>query len=433
MLRPPSPRALWLAALASFGCSEVAQVLDAKALGGQAGSGVTTGGSAGLGGSSSGGQKAMPAGAAGEGGQSTPDPQPELGLSLSAGQVHACLAKAGLVYCWGDNRDGQLGGGDTLEHPAPVLVKGAANIVQVAAGERHTCVLDAEGAVSCFGSNLQGQLGQATNVGSASSPLLVTLPGPAAYLDVSYLHSCAILTSGKLYCWGENVETQLGQGDAPDENQSTPVSVTDFSDFVSVACGQGHTLALRESGELYGWGRNTTGQIGLGDGMPNRIRVPTLITGATPLASLDAGQDSACGLAKDGSAWCWGSGIEQHLGTFSEDTVLTPRAVAGVPTLTSISLDTFHTCALDEQARLWCFGRAIEGQLGLGDNRSVQPEPAEVPAPSGDGWLAVSAGRFFTCGVTTDERVYCAGENGAGELGTGDTERRNLFTEARLP
>jgi alpha-tubulin suppressor-like RCC1 family protein len=261
----------------------------------------------------------------------------------------------------------------------------------------------------------------------------VPLPGPAKLLDVNYLHSCAVLQSGQLYCWGENVETQLGQGDAPDENQSSPVRVADFTDVLAVSCGQGHTLALRASGDVYGWGRNTTGQVGLGEGTPERIRVPTLVNGASSVTKLDAGQDSACALRENGELLCWGSGLDQHLGNQMEGTVFTPLLIAGVPPFESLSLDTFHTCAIDRQSRLWCWGRAIEGQLGLGDNRRLQAEPIEVPSPSAGAWHSVAVGRFFTCGLTSDERVWCSGSNTEHQLATPDTERRNVFTEVILP
>jgi alpha-tubulin suppressor-like RCC1 family protein len=418
---------------AAFGCHEVAEVLSARGAGGGQPGPVPEGGRAGLGTAGQGSSGLAPVAGQADGGE-PPILRPELGISLSAGQSHTCLAKAGLVYCWGENRDGQLGAGDAAEHTSAVRVSGSERVVQVSVGERHSCWLDSDGAVSCVGSNAQGQLGQGDDVISSATPVPVVLPGRVTRIDVNYLHSCAVLASGELYCWGANVETQLGQGDAPDENQSTPLRVGDFTDVAGVSCGQGHTLAWREGGELYAWGRNTTGQVGIGDGTPARIRVPTLVAGPSRVTLVDAGQDSACALSDGGALFCWGSGIEQHLGTGTDATVFTPLQVQGVPVLRSVSTDTFHTCALDEQSRLLCWGRAIEGQLGIGDTPSVQSEPVEVPSPSPNAaWLTISAGRFFTCGVTTDERIWCTGANSQHELGTPDTMRRSVFVEVSLP
>ncbi len=429
MPRPSLPLCFVAAALATLSCRDVVEVLDERPAASAAGA------SAGEGAHGPGGATATDGGARSDAGESSgPPPQPGLGISLSAGQTHACVAKAGLVYCWGDNRDGQLGAGDTSVHTAPVRARGAANVLQVSVGSRHSCWLDADGDVRCAGSNAQGQLAQAADVPALATAGVVPLPGPAKQLDVSYQHGCAILRSGELYCWGENVETQLGQGDAPDENQRAPVRVTSFSDFVEVRCGQGHTLALRESGDVLGWGRNSAGQIGLGDSSPVRVREPTPIAAAAGANSLDAGQDSACVLTAGGELLCWGDAIDQHLGNGVEGPVLTPTLVSGLTPLSRVSLDTFHTCGLDAAGRAYCWGRAIEGQLGLGDNRRLQAEPIEVPAPGeGGAWKALSVGRFFTCGVTLDDRLWCSGDNSDRELGTADTERRNRFTEVTLP
>lgn len=216
-------------------CSTVAEVLTAPARDGSPG----TSGSAGKvsvpseSGASGASNVRNDVGGTGAGGVPS-----ALGLSLSAGPTHSCVARTGLVYCWGNNRDGQLGVGDTAPHLTPVLTLSSGNVVQVAVGDAHSCWLDADGGVSCFGRNNLGQLGQG-DITSSSVPRPVALPGPAASVDVSYGHSCAVLRSGELYCWGENTETQLGQGDAPDQNQPTPVRVGDFANTLQLAAGKG--------------------------------------------------------------------------------------------------------------------------------------------------------------------------------------------------
>lgn len=354
-------------------------------------------------------------------------PDPTLADSLSAGQVHACLARAGLVYCWGDNTDGQLGTGDKTRQLVPVLVPGSEGVVQVAAGGQHTCFLTRDGVVSCFGSNALGQLGHVAPA-EQLSPAVVALPARATSIDAAYGHTCAVLETHELYCWGENVETQLGQGDAPDENHPDPVQVMLPDPVLGVACGQGHTLAFTANA-VYAWGRNTAGQCGLGEGQPTRVRVPTAVALAG-VQSLDAGQDSACAVMTDGALQCWGASTDQHLGNASDATLWSPQAVAAGSTWAQLTLETFHTCSIDGEQQLYCWGRSIEGQLGLGNNDRLTPAPTLVP---GGPWRAASAGRFFTCAISTDARIWCAGANAEGELGLGDTDRRNVFTEVMLP
>jgi alpha-tubulin suppressor-like RCC1 family protein len=303
------------------------------------------------------------------------------------------------------------------------------NVVQVSVGAAHSCWRDVAGNVSCFGDNSLGQLG--VDAPSSPVPAAVTLPAKATFVDVNYGHSCAVLETGELYCWGENIETQLGQGDAPDMNRSAPVRVGTFTNVARVGCGQGHTVALLESGELYSWGRNSSGEAGLGEGLPDRIRVPTLIPIDDTFRQLDAGQDSTCALDEAGKIFCWGDGEGLHLGNGSLDTAWSPLALNAVERFTQVATETFHSCAIDQQSVLRCWGRGYEGQLGLGDNRESQATPEAVKGS--ESWLEVSAGRFHTCAATRDQRVLCSGDNELGQLGQRDTSDRNVLVGVPLP
>lgn len=395
-----------LVGLVLCGCHEVVEVLAVEGM---------------VGGSSGGGGE--------QGGVEVPVPDGSLAVSLSAGQSHTCVARGGIVFCWGDNRDGQLGLGDTQPRLFPAAIPSVSRIVQVTAGENHTCALDDAGEVFCFGSDAQGQLGRPQS-SNPLVPMAVALPGPALGIDASYDHSCATLRSGELYCWGSNVETQLGQGDAPDENHVEPIRVPDLAGIVAVGCGQGHTVAMRSDGRLFTWGRNTSGQPGLGEGLPVRVRVPSEVPSLAEFQSLDVGQDSACAISSGGQLFCWGAGVDQHLGTQSDATVWTPTGVAVGQVWTSVSTDSFHSCGVNSEARLFCWGRGIEGQLGFGAFETPRAIPAQVGTAQ---WQTVSVGRFHTCAVGVDEKVWCSGSNGNGELGIGDTVDRDTLTEVTLP
>src|ERR1051325_1623078 len=135
-------------------------------------------------------------------------------VPLSSGSGHTCaITAAGGVACWGRNTTGELGDGTTNDRNVPVAVSGlAANVVAVAAGYDHTCALTAVGAVKCWGSNWFGQLGDGTTSDS-SVPIDVSglSTGVTAIAAGSY-HTCAIMTTGALKCWGNNWFGQLGNG-----------------------------------------------------------------------------------------------------------------------------------------------------------------------------------------------------------------------------
>jgi alpha-tubulin suppressor-like RCC1 family protein len=348
--------------------------------------------------------------------------------NLDAGTGHSCVTLRGVLYCWGDNTRGQLGLGDTTSREQPTRVGLLGDWAAVAAGGTHSCALRSDGSVYCFGANDIGQLGI---VGLAQSlePAKVTLPSAVTVIVTEVNHVCVITTDDALVCWGENIEGEIGQGDAPPfVSQFAPIEVGTDHDWIAVDTGQGDTCGLRGAGDLYCWGRNSSSQLGLGDGGPEQTRTPTRVGDAT-YSHIHAGQDHTCGIRTDGSLYCWGLNQSGNLGTGDRVAHSSPIQIGDKLDWTEISLDTFHTCAIDSAQHLFCWGRNVEGQLGVGDNDD-RLSPALV---SGEGFVGVAVGRFHTCALKADDSVWCAGANDTGQLGLGDTDRRNAFTELTFP
>jgi alpha-tubulin suppressor-like RCC1 family protein len=210
-------------------------------------------------------------------------------VKLGVDGAHGCAIMAsGGLRCWGRGDSGQLGYGSTAhigdnEDPAvageldlipPGLPEGT-TIVDVGVGVVHSCVLLSSGDVLCWGASLAGQLGQATNAawgnqaGETPSKLApIQLGGPAVALAVGYFHSCAILDGGDVRCWGSADSGQLGNGD------ELPVGLIDVPtdrDPVqlggparSIAAGAAHTCAVLEGERVICWGSNQFGQLGYG-------------------------------------------------------------------------------------------------------------------------------------------------------------------------
>lgn len=135
---------------------------------------------------------------------------------LACGKSHSCAAlDDGTVWCWGANLAGQLGDGTTEVKLTPVQVTslGTADVVQVAAGRAHTCARTSAGAVSCWGENDRGQLGNADpGIASAIAQDVEGLMGTATHLAAGHDHSCAVLDTGAIMCWGLNTSGELGDG-----------------------------------------------------------------------------------------------------------------------------------------------------------------------------------------------------------------------------
>jgi alpha-tubulin suppressor-like RCC1 family protein len=127
----------------------------------------------------------------------------------------------GTLWCWGDNKEGQLGIGTNAASTTPVQVfAGAAKWTTVSAGQSHTCALQADGTLWCWGRNANGQLGTGSNLASAAPVALMGLPATWVAVTAGGEHTCAVAGDGTLWCWGLNVKGQLGLGSAG--SQVTP-------------------------------------------------------------------------------------------------------------------------------------------------------------------------------------------------------------------
>jgi alpha-tubulin suppressor-like RCC1 family protein len=414
-----------LLAIAQGACREVVEVLSAVGgAGGQSSSAVGAGGTnddpRGTG-----GEQANNGGESASGGAR---PIPMLGISVDAGDGHGCATRYGALYCWGKGSDGRLGLGDTEDRESPTRVGTEGDWLSVATGVAHTCALKIDGSVWCFGSNSVGQLGQGTT-DSSSLPLRVPLSGNVAHLSSGANTACVVFESGALYCWGRNWEGNIGLNDThPGLDQLSPVRSGTFDDWRLTGTGDGHTCGVRGIGLLYGWGRNTAANLGLGQIDDQQRRSATRIGDGDDWLSVVSGQDSSCGLRVGGNLYCWGGNAFGNLGLGDREQRLEPTQVVPGRAWTRVAVDTFHACGIDAEDQLYCWGRGIEGQLGTADNdERLDPELI------GAGYAQVAVGRMFTCAVTLQDEIACTGENAVGQLGLPGNLRRNEFTTLSFP
>ena len=147
-------------------------------------------------------------------------------------------------------------------------------------------------------------------------------------------------------------------------------------------------------------------------------------TGAFPFVTLAGGHAHTCGLAFDGSAYCWGVNIHGELGTGDTLASATPRKVAGAHTFTALAAGEETTCAIAPTKETYCWGGNTSGELGAGIPAPKSPDP--VLLAGGLAFTAVSVGSGHACGVTVDSLAFCWGDNHAGNLGNGDTVASNV-------
>jgi alpha-tubulin suppressor-like RCC1 family protein len=369
-------------------------------------------------------------------------------IDVAAGGNHTCaLLEGGGVRCWGDSSFGQLGYADTEttgddESPAarPELdLRG--EVVQLVAGDRHTCALLRGGTVRCWGDGAGGRLGYGNtyNIGDNETPGMVrTVPvgGPVASLAAGGAHTCAVLVDGGLRCWGRATEGQLGFGNTRTIGANdTPAIAGDVpigEKVVGVSAGKDHTCAVLRGGALRCWGNGANGRLGnrgvdtLGDD-ERAVEVGDVDVGG-PVADVAAGGTHTCALLESGAVRCWGMARLGQLGypvfnQIGDDDF--PTRVSAVD-LGGAAYDVVagadHTCALLGGGRVRCWGWGAWGRLGYGNTASVGDDEAPAVAgdvPVGGPARALSAGDHHTCALLESGAVRCWGFGNHGRLGYG--------------
>ncbi|MEZ4681267.1 MAG: hypothetical protein R2932_44340 [Caldilineaceae bacterium] len=345
------------------------------------------------------------------------------------------MAIDGDVHCWGSSSRGQLGTGTLASSRTPARVAGlGTDSLAIAAGEEHSCAILTTGAIRCWGSNRDRQLGEGSP-GLYSVPQLlipnrtIGAPPPVGSTPLDDIpvvalgryHTCLITPAGGVQCWGRNSDGQLGNGS--EVPSSTPTNVTGLaSGVLTVALGAEHSCALHQSGVAFCWGSNQYGQ--LGDGSTEQQSTPVAVTGASFRGSvLVAGANHTCALLilNGGTVQCWGQNDMGQLGNGTTTNSTTPTNVSGISNATALQAGLAHTCALVANA-VKCWGANESGQLGDG-TQTKSSTPVTVKGLPAGTIRGLTTGDRHSC-ANVDNAVYCWGDNGDGQLGDGSTENR---------
>ena len=285
------------------------------------------------------------------------------------------------------------GGEDEDALAANIEVPECGAMRQIAAGQRHTLFLNADGLVYAGGHNTFGQLGFPGDANvSMPRPIPAFAQRPVAAVACGQHHSLALTDWGDVYAWGRGSEGQTGSGHF--ETVPVPRYVHGLKGKLvdSIACGYMCSMAVTQQGQLYTWGDDTTGQLGLGPKAGRRCS-PQLVV-------LDA---AAFGLACDGATWIVGA-----------------------------SGGWGHTCAVTSAGLVWSWGFGGRGQLGLGDYETRSTPAAVKGELVGVHVQRITCGAYFTVALTFDGRVYVWGSGSHFRLGLGDDQDRCMPTLATV-
>ena len=321
--------------------------------------------------------------------------------------VSLCLAAAACRYGF-DDQARLDGGGDTVAG-GDATAPGAPRL---ALAWQQTCAL-VGGAVYCTGFNQYGQLGDGTTTDRATMAPVTGLTDAVSLATSSTSHhQCALRATGEIACWGRNSSGELGDGTSTDS--SLPVTVAGLADATRLAVGRIHSCAVRATGELVCWGDNANGQ--LGDGTKTNSGAP-VSTGITDAVEVAAGLASTCARRATGEVLCWGANNFGQTGTgLGNQDVLTPTTT-GITDAIGIGVGLQYGCAVRTTGAVACWGHNDGWQLGTGSPSSANVAVGVSGIDDADGEL--TTGGWVACVHRAAGGYQCWGWNSSGQIGNG--------------
>ncbi len=377
---------------------------------------------------------------------------------LSLGRDHACGVISGRLSCWGYNGFFHLGTGDQVNRMQPTYVRNIGDLVNsgkvtdVSVGKDVSCAV-VDGALYCWGRNSEGQMAEGVTTGYGQTPTTIDgLETGVTRVSVGMLSICAIKNEA-LYCWGYETQGNLRNGNhgnlgngnqgskntigSPVENMGSGVLDVATGGYFNGSDYYGHTCAIKRvnnSGQLYCWGYNGNGQLGIGSATTANYadqitpqQVPGLDSNVTQV-SVDGVHTCA---VQNGAAKCWGYNAYGQLGINSTTNPNNrgysyPQVVQGLSTGTkSIAVGEMHTCAIHNDT-VKCWGNNDQFQLGIGGT-STNPQVAPVTLEGFIGITELSADFKNTCAIQKINGVtknFCWGHNEYRKIGNNSTTSR---------
>ena len=355
------------------------------------------------------------------------------------------LKSDGTLWSWGDNQLGQLGDGTTTGRNVPSAVSGIGmGVEEIAAGGEHAAILKSDGTILAWGANGFGQLGDGSTANSY-------LPTPVNWVHLRVLDSRpqpdAIIVPGQ-----QTIEITFDQPISAGPQYGLIVVTANQDSIETDAEIDGSKLKLTPKRMLQ---PQSAYQVTLPTGalqsaagnIVNQTYHYSFYTGVAPQQAqknrISAGYSYTATLLGDGTVWGWGKNTHGQLGNgvnTDSTSPVTAKGVGGAGILSdivSISAGGSHTAALKSDGTVVSWGYNYSGQLGDGGSPFSKSTPVRVKDSTGTGYLSevtsISAGYNFTVALKADGTVWSWGFNKNGQLGDGTNEDRNLPVQVKSP
>jgi len=262
--------------------------------------------------------------------------------------------------------------------------------------------------IIAWGRNVNGQVGDDSSVTPYSSPVIVvgdvfnrSIVDVSASLDSDGANgtSMALTFGGQIYAWGLNDHGQLGLGDVTARSSATLISYD--KKFIAVQSNQS-SYAIDDKGDMYAWGLNTSGQLGVNDTTPRST--PTLVNGGIKWTQVSAVYGSSVhAIDEKGHLWGWGLNASGQLGDGTNTSRSVPKLIDGSKPYKQVISGAFHHMALDFSGNVYCWSDNTFGQMGDG-TQVTKSVPTLVLG--GHNFIQVASGQGCKVGMTTSGALY---------------------------
>ncbi|MDB4602745.1 hypothetical protein OAH71_02415 [Euryarchaeota archaeon] len=373
-------------------------------------------------------------------------------ISLAAGSYHTCaILQDGNVHCWGLNSNGALGDGTIVDRNASqvsltVDLGSGRTATKISAGMAHTCAHLDNDTVSCWGWNDDSQIGDGTTIDRLNPVNIYTgYFRTVRDISVGWTHTCALLDNGGIKCWGDDSAGQIGIGSTSGVDVSSPeyTSIKSTRTIESMGLGQSHTCFLLDTNELKCWGTNGEGQLGNGTSSStvqySSAINPNLPESAIPISVTAGPRDvgniqsygNTCVLTSNDGVYCWGSYLVEYDGNGNSHT--TPTKIPQSDDFVELVQASHTACAINKSSAVFCWGRNIDYLLNSNNRSNDSYTPVLIEIDNSTMYASnIYAGGRGICAKLLNSSVVCWGANSHSNLGV-STSQNSGFQDTHLP
>jgi alpha-tubulin suppressor-like RCC1 family protein len=299
--------------------------------------------------------------------------------ALSTQSATVLALRRGTVWAWGSNSYGQIGDGTRTPRGIPVQVDDLYPVKAIAAGLSTSYAVKQDGTLWSWGNNPGGELGIGTAlIADSLVPIKVSGLDSVSAIAAGQTFALALKADGTVWSWGRSSGGALGLGTTTLDPHPSPTKISGLSGIVRIFAGDDTAFAIRNDGTVFGWGNNSSGQIGTG-GASQPVSLPVEVPGMKNAKSISTGDGATTLIKQDNSVWVCGSDLRGRLGLglFTESLIATPTQISNLAAV--MSSTGSHTLVLLADGTVKSFGSNQSGQLGFGTiDPLIHPTPTSI-------------------------------------------------------